>query len=109
MSMEDRNTAFENKYKHDEEVKFKVDARLAKLFGLWVAGKLGLDNEKAALYAKEMVATQLDEAGNEDIIRKATADFSAAGIDISRTIIDTELAQMEHKAREQIMSEEKKS
>ena len=103
MSMEDRNNAFENKYKHDEEVKFKVEARLAKLFGLWVAGKLGLDSEKAAIYAKEMVGTQLDEAGNEDIIRKAVADLAAAGIDISRTIIDTELAQIEHKAREQII------
>lgn len=108
MALEDRGNAFENKYKHDEEVKFKVEARLAKLFGLWVAGHLGLESEQAKEYAKAMVNTQLEEAGNDDIIRKADSDLKAAGKSISLTALQAEVDQLEAKAREQIMNEVKK-
>ena len=37
----DRETAFENKFAHDEELKFKAEARRNKLVGLWAAELLG--------------------------------------------------------------------
>src|SRR5689334_5930388 len=39
--MDDRKDAFEKKFAHDEELRFKATARRNKLLGLWAAGKLG--------------------------------------------------------------------
>ena len=36
----DREKAFEDKYKHDQELQFKVEVRRNKLLGLWVAEML---------------------------------------------------------------------
>src|SRR5712691_11960428 len=37
-----REKGFEQKYKHDQELEFKIKVRANKLLGLWVAGELGL-------------------------------------------------------------------
>ncbi len=105
MSLDDRKNAFENKYKHDEELKFKVDARLAKLFGLWIAEQLGLGEEQATAYGKQMVMTQMDSPGNDDIIDKGLSDLKAAGKDFARHTLETQIGHLEAKAKEQIMSE----
>lgn len=107
MVMDNRENASENKFSHDQELQFKVEARLAKLFGLWVAGYIGLEGEHAEAYAKEMVVVQLEEAGNDDIVRKAAADLKAAGRDFSVTALNAEIEQLAAKAREQLISEVK--
>lgn len=106
MSLDDRKNAFENKYKHDEELRFKVDARLAKLFGLWVAEQMTLGAEQAAAYAKQMVMTQMDAPGNDDIIGKAFSDLKAAGKEMPRHALETQCGHLEAKAKEQVMQEE---
>ncbi len=37
-----REEGFEKKFAHDEELRFKANARRNKLLGLWAAEKLGL-------------------------------------------------------------------
>jgi hypothetical protein len=37
----EREKAFEKKYEHDQDLKFKVNARRNKLLGLWAAGLMG--------------------------------------------------------------------
>lgn len=107
MSFDDREKAFENKYKHDEELKFKVEVRLAKLFGQWVAAELGLAPDKADAYAKDMVAAQLDAPGNDDIIGKAAADLKAAGKELPTAALQAKVDALEPIARDQIMTEKK--
>ncbi len=72
----DRENAFENKYAHDEEMKFKITARANKLLGLWAAELLGKSGDEAAAYALEVVKSDFEEAGHEDVIRKVVADFN---------------------------------
>ena len=62
-SMDDRKSAFENKFAHDQELAFRVEARACKLFGLWLAEKMGLSDEESLVYAKTIVAANLDEPG----------------------------------------------
>jgi hypothetical protein len=107
MPLEDRENAFENKYKHDQELKFKVEVRLAKLFGAWVGAELALAPDKLDAYAKEMVGAQLDAPGNDDIIDKAAADLKAAGKDMPRDALVAKVGQLEATALEQIMTETK--
>lgn len=78
-----RKDAFENKFAHDEELRFKAEARRNKLLGLWAAEKLGFAEEKAAQYASDVVASDFDEPGDEDVFRKVRADFDEAGVAMS--------------------------
>ncbi|RCS24404.1 DUF1476 domain-containing protein [Phyllobacterium salinisoli] len=78
--MDDRKDAFENKFAHDAELKFKAEARRNKLLGLWAAEKLGKTGDEAAAYAREVVAADFEEAGDEDVFRKVRGDFDAAGV-----------------------------
>ena len=75
-----RENAFENKFAHDEELRFKATARRNKLLGLWAAEKLGKSAADADAYAKEVIAADFEEAGDEDVFRKIRKDFDAAGV-----------------------------
>jgi len=69
-TFDDRENAFENKFAHDEEVKFKAEARTNKLLGLWAAELLGKSGDDAAAYAAEVVKADFEEAGHEDVYAK---------------------------------------
>jgi hypothetical protein len=79
-SMDDRKDAFEKKFAHDEELKFKAMARRNMLLGLWAAEKLGKTGDAAEAYAKEVVISDFEEAGDDDVFRKLRGDFDAAGV-----------------------------
>ena len=97
-----REEGFEKKFAHDEELRFRANARRNKLLGLWAAGKLGLAGADADAYAKEVVVADLEEAGDDDVFRKIRRDFDAKGVaesdhQIRRTMIDlmeTAIAQI---------------
>ncbi len=73
--MNERKDAFESKFAHDEELKFKATARRNKLVGLWAAEKNGKTGADADAYAKEVVMADFEEAGDEDVYRKLRADL----------------------------------
>src|SRR3982074_2977186 len=75
-----REEGFEKKFAHDEELRFKANARRNKLLGLWAAQKLGMTGAEAEAYAKEVVVAELEEAGEEDVFRKVRRDFDAKGV-----------------------------
>ena len=74
-TFDDRESAFENKFAHDEEMKFKAQARANKLLGLWAAEKLGKSGDDADAYAKEVIKADFEEAGHEDVVRKVLGDL----------------------------------
>lgn len=75
-----RQEGFEKKYALDEEQKFKAEARRNKLLGLWAAEKLGMSADEAAAYAKEVVASDFEESGDADVVRKVLGDLTAKGV-----------------------------
>lgn len=79
-NMKDRETAFESKFALDEEMRFRATARRNKLLGLWAAEKLGKTGDAADAYAKEVVASDFEEVGDDDVFRKVRQDFDAAGV-----------------------------
>ena len=88
-NMKDREEGFERKFAFDEELRFKATARRNKLLGLWVAEKLGKSGADADAYAREVVASDFEEAGDEDVVRKVRKDLDAAGV----TVADQDLRQ----------------
>lgn len=88
-----REEGFEKKFAHDEELRFKANARRNKLLGLWAAEKLGLSGPDADAYAKEVVMADFEEAGEDDVFKKLRRDFDAKGVaqsdhQIRRTMTD---------------------
>ncbi len=82
-TFDDRKAGFENKFAHDEQLQFKATARRNKLLGNWAAEKMGLSGDAAAQYAKDVVASDFEEAGDDDVVRKVMADFASKNVDQS--------------------------
>ena len=104
-TFDDRDKAFENKYAHDEEMKFKATARRNKLLGLWAAEKMGITGDKAAEYAKEVVIADFEAPGDDDVVSKVFADLEKAGIHTTERDIRVEMERLFSVAKEQLMTE----
>ena len=102
MSMKDREEGFERKFAFDEELRFKANARRNKALGMWAAEKLGKTGADADAYAKEVVVSDIAEAGDHDVLRKVKADFEAAGVDQSEHQIRRTMDELIAQAIEQI-------
>lgn len=101
-TFDDREHAFEAKFAHDAELQFKADARRNKLLGLWAAELLGKSGDEAAAYAAEVVKSDFEEAGHEDVFRKVSGDL---GDKADETTIRTKMEELMAEARRQILSE----
>lgn len=99
---EDRKKAQEGKFAHDQELTFKATARRNKLLGLWVAGKLGLNETDAAAYAASVVKADFEEAGDDDVFRKVKADLDAKGAGLSDHQIRREMDELMQTAIAQV-------
>ena len=102
-SFDDRERAFETKFAHDEEMKFRITARRNRLLGEWAARQMGLNEAETESYAKDVVRSDFEEAGDQDVIRKVLGDLTAAEIDIDEDAILEALRNKEIEARRQII------
>lgn len=100
--MNDRKEAFERKFAHDEELKFKATAKRNKALGMWAAEKLGKTDDEAKAYALEVIEADFEEAGDEDVFRKIRSDFDAAGVEQSDHQIRRTMDELLQQAIEEI-------
>ena len=91
---DERGKGFEKKFQMDEELQFKVAARSNKYLGEWVSVKLGKNEEEKKNYIQEIIKSDLEEAGQEDVFRKIKKDFQTA----SFAIEDSEIRDQMEKA-----------
>ena len=83
----DREKAFEKKFANDQEVEFKISARRNKLLGTWVADILKLNEEQKKNYITEVIKSDFQEAGDQDVFKKIKKDLEG------KNIQDTEIRQ----------------
>jgi hypothetical protein len=100
---EDRQRAFETKFAHDEEMKFRIVARRNRLLGEWAARQMGLSEAETESYAKDVVRADFEEAGDHDVIRKVLGDLTSAGVDMDEEKVLEALRNKEIEARRQII------
>ena len=101
-SMKDRENAFESKFAHDAEMQFKADARRNKLLGLWAADRMGKDGDAAAEYAREVIKSDFEEAGDEDVYRKVSGDL---GDKVDEATIRAKMVELKVEAKNQLIEE----
>ncbi|ALK08822.1 DUF1476 domain-containing protein [Blastochloris viridis] len=97
-----REDAFERQFAHDEELRFKAAARRNRMLGLWAAEKLGKSGDAADAYAREVVVSDLEEPGEEDVFRKIRGDFDAGGVQQSDHQIRRTMDELMAKAMQEI-------
>ena len=102
---EDRKRGEEARFAFDAEKKFRAEARRNKLLGIWAAELMSLTGEEAKAYAAEVVAADFEEAGDEDVFRKVSADLKAKGIAIGDEVIREKMLTLIAVASEQIAAE----
>lgn len=102
---DDRKKAAEGKFALDSEKEFKATARRNKLLGLWLAEQMGMSGADADAYAREVIASDFEEPGEEDVYRKVKADIDKKGLDISEHRLRKQMADLLEDARRQIASE----
>ena len=98
-SFEDRKKSFEKKFAHDEELKFKVDARKNKYIAQWVSKILGYNEEKEKSYIESVIKADFQEAGDEDVFRKIKKDLK------DHNISDEEIRKKMNELNEKAMSD----
>jgi hypothetical protein len=101
-TFDEREKSFERKFQQDQELAFKVKARRNKLLGLWAAGHLGLSGDAAERYAREVLQSDLEHPGVEDIIAKVAGDFAKKGVGIDATRVRVELERCAAEAKKQL-------
>ena len=102
---EERKTAAEAKFRHDEEFKFKVTARRNKLLGLWAAGLMNIEGADADAYAKQVVVSDFEEPGDDDVLRKVLGDLQAKGRSEDGTDVRRQMDRLLDQAKEEMMQE----
>lgn len=101
-TFDDRENAFEAKFAHDANMQFRADARRNKLLGLWAADLLGKSGDAATAYALEVVKSDFEEAGHEDVYRKVAADLSGHA---DEATIRAKMAELVAVAKAQLLDE----
>ena len=105
-TFQDREKAFEDKYKHDQDLQFKVEVRRNKLLGLWIAEEfLGRSGAEADSYAKEVVTADFEEPGDADLLRKIFGDLEKQGVELSEHRLRKKMDELTVEAKQQIMTE----
>lgn len=104
---DDREKAFEAKFRLDQETEFKINIRRDKLLGLWAAEQLGLSGDAAKAYALSVVDAEFTEP-DHDPSHKVARDFQAKGIEIDDVEVLKQVERTAELARAQISAEFKK-
>ena len=97
---DERGKSFEKKFQMDEELLFKIAARSNKYLGEWASSKLGKNEEEKKNYIQEVIRSDLEEAGQEDVFRKIKKDFQVASISIEETEIRDQMEKALLRAKE---------
>lgn len=82
-TFDDREKGYEKKFAHDAELKFKAESRRNKMLAEWAGAKLGLTGVALEDYVKAVRRADLQEKGDDDVLRKVKADLDAKGLGVS--------------------------
>ena len=97
---DERGKSFERKFQMDEELQFKIAARSNKYLGEWASSMLGRNEEEKKNYIQEIIRSDLEEAGQEDVFRKIKKDFQTASISVEEKEIRDQMEKALLRAKE---------
>lgn len=102
---DDRKKGEENKFAKDQDLRFRIVARRNKLLGLWLAGEMGRTGQSADAYAREVIESDFERPGDDDVVEKVMADIREADLDIDEHKLRTRMKALEREAEAQVKAE----
>ena len=100
-TFDERKDGFENKFAHEQNITFKIEALRNKLLGAWAAELKGLDKDETQQYIKDVVKSDFQEAGDEDVFRKLKGDL--AGL-VDEQVIRAKMNEFLQSAKNKVSS-----
>lgn len=101
-----REKGEEAKFAHDSELNFKATARRNKLLGLWVAEEfLSKTGDDAEAFAKEVVVSDMEKPGDDDVVEFVMKSVEGTGADLSEHRLRHKMEQLMDEAIKQIRGE----
>jgi len=97
---DEREKSFEKKFQMDEELQFKIAARSNKYLGEWAGSMLNKNEDEKKNYIQEIIKSDLEEAGQEDVFRKVKKDFQTASISVEETEIRNQMEKALARAKD---------
>ncbi len=104
-NFDDRKNMAEKKFALTAEQEFRVDARRNKLLGIWAAKRLGKQDDEVKAYYIEVIKSDMEEPGDEDVFRKVKQDFISAGVELTDEDLRGRMDVFLTEARTQITDE----
>ena len=98
-TFDERKDAFENKFAHEQNLTFKIEALRNKLLGTWAAEVKGLDEDRTEEFIREVVKSDFQEAGDEDVFRKLKADLEGL---VDEQLIRTKMNECLQSAKDKL-------
>jgi hypothetical protein len=102
-TFDDRRKGFEEKFRHEQELSFKITARRNRLFGNWAADRLGLSGGEAEEYVRSVIFSDLQQPGDDDIIAKVEQDLFAKGVAVTPADLRAKLDDFARESQMQVM------
>jgi len=96
----EREKGFEKKFVKDEELQFKIQARSNKYIAEYVCSILGKPDKERESYTQEIIKADMEEAGQEDVVRKIKKDFQSASISVEDSEIRNQMEKALLRAKE---------
>ncbi len=97
-TFDDRQKGFEKKFAHDAELKFKAESRRNKMLAEWAGAKLGLSAAELEDYIKAVRRADLEEKGDDDVMRKVKGDLDAKSLGVTEAEIREAMSEFLAKA-----------
>jgi len=103
-TFEDRRKGFEEKFRHEQDLFFKITARRNRLFGKWAADRLGLSGGEAEEYVRSVIISDLQQPGDDDIVGKVEQDLVTKGVAMTPSSLRAKLDEFAKEAQIQVMN-----
>ena len=97
-TFDDREKGFEKKFAHDQDLKFKAESRRNKMIAEWAGAKLGLSGAALEDYVKAVRKADLQEKGDDDVLRKLAKDMADKGVTVADAEIRAKMGEFLAKA-----------
>ncbi|MEM8800743.1 MAG: DUF1476 domain-containing protein [Pseudomonadota bacterium] len=102
---DNRERAFENKFAHDAEMRFKAEARRNRKLGEWISNLLGYSSDETAAYVSQVIKSDFEEAGDEDVFRKLRSDLDEKGVQVSDRELRAKMDEYFLEAKDEILND----
>lgn len=97
-TFDEREKAFEKKFAHDADLKFKAESRRNKYLAEWAGGKMGITGAALEAYVKDVRKSDLQMAGDDDVFAKVKGDLAAKGVKVADADLRKQMAEFLAKA-----------